>query len=107
VTVGPVYKIQFHTFLGHTLGGEVFSPQPVIAAADRGSNVVSTVSGYTVTASLSGPSTALLPANQLTAVFSNGLAQFSGMYINQAGSNFIMAFVADLVSTVTTPLLAF
>lgn len=97
VAVGPVYKSQFSVFVGHTLGGQLISPQPAVSLADRGGNVVTTISGYTVTASLMGPSTALLPTMELTTVYKNGIAQFNGLYINKAGNNYIMVFKTNLV----------
>ena len=99
VLTGPIYKIQFSTFLGRTLGGQLFNPQPVIATTDRGGNLVSSISNYKVTVSLTGPSTEILPVSALTAIFFDGLAQFSGLYINTRGLNYRLVFTTNLVSS--------
>lgn len=42
VSVGPPFQLIFlnHSFAGNAFGGSAFNPNPAVAIADRGANVV-------------------------------------------------------------------
>lgn len=101
VTTGAKYKLDFNQYVGTAFGGEVFSPNPVIALTDRGGNVItSQKTGYVeafLTTSLTGQHQ-LLPAGRHMATFSGGLATFSGLYIKEAGYPYQITFNTSVVS---------
>jgi hypothetical protein len=94
-----VFQTIFHTYIGSAIGGLPFSPNPVIAAVDRGGNTVTTVTSKVCTASLSSSpsgSEILQPSDLLTVQFTDGLAKFFGMYINTAGYPYTISFNSSL-----------
>ncbi len=101
VAVGAPYRLLFDTFLGNTLGGEIFASNPLVGVGDRGGNVVDTISQGTVTISLSKSPTGnevLRPTEATVEKFVNGIAEFSGLYIKEAGSPYQLMFTTNLVS---------
>lgn len=100
VAIGSLYQLSMSTFVGKATGGVTFLPNPVVAVVDRGGNLIDSVDGYSITASLTGPTgnEVLHPENGLTVSFSGGLAQFQNMYIQEAGYPYVISFNATLVS---------
>lgn len=99
VTSGSMYKLIFSTFIGAATGGLPFNPNPIIAVADRGSNILTSINGYYVTASIKSSPTGkekLLPTDKLRVSIIDGIAAFSGLYINEAGYPYSLAFTSNL-----------
>lgn len=72
-----------------------------MAIADRGSNVLTDISGNNITASLTSAPNGneqLLPANNLTLPIIAGVAKFDQLYINESGSPFEITFTSSYVS---------
>lgn len=93
VTIGDPYQLQFSQHHGPAWGGTVLALQPAVAVADRGNNVVSYInSGYYVTVDISTNPTGatLYPTAEAdrTAQVIGGVAQFEGLYINEAAKNY-------------------
>lgn len=99
VVVGDVYRLAFKQYIGTATGGAPFVPNPSIGAVDRGGNVVTTINGFSITVTLQGASSGvqLLPTSATSTSFYNGLGEFAGLYINKAGTGYVMAFNASLV----------
>lgn len=101
VSRGPRFKLHFVNYIGTATGGLPFAPNPAIAITDRGSNTVEDINGETVTAYLSAKPQGfeeLHPAENLVAEVIDGQAQFSNLYINEAGLGYVISFNASLVS---------
>jgi hypothetical protein len=98
VTVGPVFQTQFSVFLGTAIGGIPFSPNPTVAAVDRGGNIVESLNNRVVTAFiyLSPKGTEKLqPPDKISVMFLDGVAKFFGLYINEAGYPYQVGFNAS------------
>ena len=98
VAVGPPFQLIFSSYVSSSTGGVPLNPPPSVGVVDQGGNVVTSVGvGVTCKAFLSiSPSgkEQLQPPNFLTTSFVNGLATFPGMYINQQGYPYQLAFNA-------------
>ena len=100
VNVGAPYMLAFSTYMGRATGGLPFSPNPVVEIVDRGGNSLSNLTEvYEVTVSLlQFPAGAtLLPLNALTVLATQGVAQFSSLYINQTGYPYQLGFTTNAV----------
>jgi len=99
VTVGPIFKMFLVQEVGSATGGSAFSPNPVLAITDRGSNTLNVIAG-TVTAFINKSPAATTKlrstSTTLTASINNGIASFTGLYINEAGGPYQLYFVCDL-----------
>jgi len=109
VTSGPIFKIFLVQEVGSATGGSAFSPNPVLAIADRGSNTLLDVSSGTITAFMQKSplaSTKLNPISRLVTPIKSGIAAFTGLYINEAGGPYQLYFVCDLSYLPAFPLTA-
>ena len=104
VFVGVPFKLSFFTPPGTSTGGANFSPFPVLAITDRGSNTVPSVNAYTVKAFLTDntQNVNLLPLDQTTQSIVDGYALFRNLYIQQAG-NYIISFQTNMVCPTFVP----
>lgn len=103
VAVGDPYKLAFQNYIGTAFGGSPFAANPVVGVVDRGDNVVDWVGEGTVSAALTTSPTgeeALRPASNLTVEISEGLAEFVGLHIREAGYPYRITFNSSLVSVV-------
>ena len=103
-----MYTLAFHTFIGNAFGGTPFSSNPVVAVVDRGNNTITTQSTGTITASImtslatsvnntKAEIVVLYPVSMCKVNIINGLAEFKGLYINEARVSYQLIFTADLV----------
>lgn len=103
VSVGEPYSLQYIPYFGHLSGGIPFQIQPSVKVTDRGGNIVTSINHGKVTVSLvrqpQHVNTQLLPSTNLQVDFVSGLAQFSGLFINEAGSPYQMKFQTNLVTS--------
>lgn len=83
---------------GSTVAGVAFARQPVVAVQDEFGNTI-TNSTLTVAASLQTGSGALSGTKSVAAV--NGLATYSGLSINLVGTNKVLRFTQDSLTTKT------
>lgn len=101
VAVGDPYRLAFQNYIGTAFGGSPFAANPIVGVVDRGGNVVDRVNTGTVSAALTTSPTGeetLRPASNLTAKISEGLAEFVGLYIREAGYPYRITFSTSLVS---------
>lgn len=116
VLVGQIFKLYFNVFIGTAWGGTPFRPNPQISMSDRGNNVLrdssnmkcnvyltTSPSGVEVLGSELPPSTSTskytptptstsTTQNSFQTDFVNGLATFSGLYIDSAGYPYQLTF---------------
>lgn len=102
VSIGDAFQLRLKspTDPPPSYGGEPFPIQPLLAVTDRGGNVASSASGYSVTAALvSQPhaSTVLYPLEMLTQTIQSGYAQFRGLTLNETGYSYKLRFTTDMV----------
>lgn len=87
--------------MGNAFGGEPFASYPIVAIADRGSNVLTDINDGNITASLTLTPNGfeqLLPTNYSTVPVVAGVAHFDQLYINESGSPFEITFFSSYVS---------
>ena len=98
VSPGDVFKMFIIQQVGSATGGAPFSPNPVIALTDRGSNTLDINYG-TVTAYIQdspSASTQLRPASALVVPIVHGVAAFDGLFINEAGGPYRIRFSGSI-----------
>lgn len=93
VVNGPPYTLRIMGAPSTGSGGTPFSLQPLLGVVDLGGNVIPNWSNGSVHASVNKGE--LLPASALEVPVRNGYIQFSGLYINEASSGYILRFEAD------------
>jgi hypothetical protein len=100
VAVGPAAKVVFATSPSGASGGTVFATQPVVDVEDAGGNVVTTdTSSVTVAIGSTTAGGVLSGTATVTAV--DGVATFSGLSIDKAGSYDLTATDGGLTSATT------
>lgn len=102
VATGDPYQLQFHQHHGPAWGGTVIALQPAVAVVDRGGNIVTSIdTKYYVTVELSGNPTGavLYPEAQSsrTVKVVGGVAQFQGLYINEAAKDYRFSYHCNKV----------
>jgi len=98
VSIGNAYQLSFSTFPGTATGGLPFTPFTVIAVTDRGLNVITSVNGHYVNATV-GPNAAgavAMPPSMRQVAIERGYATFSALYIQITGV-YSLSFNTDLV----------
>jgi hypothetical protein len=91
---GAVAQIAFTTQPGGASAGSVFTQQPVVAVEDAFGNVVASDNTDKVTISIAAGSPAgTLTCTNATLTVTNGVANFAGCKINNAGNNYRLAAV--------------
>ena len=100
VSVGPAYMMAFNISVGRATGGLPFAPNPVVAIVDRGNNILGNMSSCNVSVSivLAPVGMRIEPSNGTTATVHQGLASFSGLYIQLAGGPIQLRFTSNCVS---------
>lgn len=100
VVTGSLYQMVFTVYIGTASGGLPFSPNPIVALADRGGNLITSHSGGFVTATLRGPTghEILRPQGSTVVPFFGGIASFNGLHVNEAGYPYYVIFNASIVS---------
>jgi hypothetical protein len=101
ITVGTPTKVAFTTQPGNGTGGSAFSPQPIVALEDAGGNIV-TGTAQNITLAIqnnAGPNAILSGTKTLAVNTGTGLATFSGLSIDSAGSGYTLTATGNLVST--------
>jgi hypothetical protein len=99
VLVGAMYRLNFISDIGKAVGGEVFSPNPVVNVVDRGCNTISTLMHGDIMSWLCqspSPDEKLLSKTTLSAKIINGIGSFSGLFINTAGYPYAVCFNTSL-----------
>jgi hypothetical protein len=99
VSVGALFKMDFAQTVGAGTGGSAFSPNPIVALTDRGSNAVLGETGSTVSVIEAGYLVDLYPEAATTVVVENGFASFEGLYINEAGGPYTLRFITSAVDS--------
>lgn len=92
---GSAYKLKFLTFIGSAFGGQAFLSNPQIAVADRGGNVVTSYNGDLLYSNISlSPfaNQSLQPLSNTVSEFIDGIATFSGLFINKSGYPYQLTF---------------
>ena len=84
-TFGPAAKLSFGTQPVGANGGAAFSTQPVVIVQDAGGNTVTNSSAFITLAIGNNPSGGTL-SGTATATAVNGVASFSGLSIDKAGT---------------------
>jgi hypothetical protein len=102
ITAGPAVALVFATSPSDSTAGVAFPTQPVVHALDAGGNLATTFNGTVTVAITAGSGTAgatLAPPANLTVTAVNGVATFSGLNINLAGTAYrLTATSAGLTS---------
>ncbi len=104
VNVGTNYRLSLSNFVGTAFGGEVFSANPIVSVLDKGDNIIKTINSGIVTAVLTQSPTGNEELrcedgdDGFVVSFQNGYANFSGLYINEAGYPYEITFATSLVS---------
>jgi protocatechuate 3,4-dioxygenase beta subunit len=104
ITVGTPYQLAFTTEPGNGTGGSNISTQPVVTVHDAGGNTVTTAANSISLSIGNNPSggTLSVTTNPLNAT--NGIATFSGVNINKAGSGYtLVASAIGLVIATSSP----
>lgn len=94
VVIGPPYTLGIVGAPSSGTGGTPFSLQPLLRVVDLGGNLIPNWSRGSVRVSVNKGE--LLPNSALEVPVRNGYIQFSGLYINEASSGYILSFEADL-----------
>lgn len=101
VILGDPYTVVLDPNMGPFVGGIPFGLQPLLRVTDRGGNTVTSVSeGSADAALLSSPyaDEELRTNATKSATFSEGVAQFSGLFLNKTGEGYELVFNTSLVS---------
>jgi hypothetical protein len=102
ISAGPAVTLVFATSPSDSAAGVAFPTQPVVHALDAGGNLATTFNGTVTVAITAGSGTAgatLAPPANLTVTAVNGVATFSGLNINLAGTAYrLTATSAGLTS---------
>lgn len=85
VSVGQAAQLAFSQQPGDALTGSALTRQPIVQLQDAGGNVVTTDSTHTVTLALTAPNGATL-GGTTTLAFVHGVATFSGLKVDLAGT---------------------
>lgn len=100
VSVGSANKLSVQTQPGGASGGLAFATQPVIHVLDAGNNLVSASSATVTAAITSGTGTAGAALGGTTAqAASSGVATFSNLSINLAGTGYSLTFTATSLTS--------
>ena len=126
VTVGMPYKLAFTSYVGTALGGVEFANNPAVAVVDRGGNTVTLATAYeefgdvnsdeisavlthcpfpSIQASTADLQALLQPAARTKAAIVDGVATFTGLYLNRTGYPYQLTFYSGLVRNFHTFLL--
>ena len=102
ITLGPAVKLGFTTEPGGGTGGVVFGTQPVVSVQDAGGNTVTGATDIITLAILSNPSAGVLtaPTSPLTAV--SGVASFTGVKIDKAGTGYTLTATSGTLTAATS-----
>ena len=102
ITVGAAVKLGFTTEPGGGTGGVVFGTQPVVSVQDAGGNTVTGATDIITLAILSNPSAGALtaPTSPLTAV--SGVASFTGVKIDKAGTGYTLTATSGTLTAATS-----
>ena len=101
VSVGDIYQLRFESYLGNAFGGAAFSSHPNVGLADRGGNIIRGIDGVEIVATLSlrpKGTELLLPSTSLAVETADGVANFTDLYIMEAGGPYQISFTATNVS---------
>ncbi len=101
ITVGAAVKVAITTNPGSSTGGVAFAPQPVVAVQDAGGNTVTTSSASITLAIGTNPSAGTL-AGTVTLSAVSGVATFSGLSINKAGTGYTLTATSTGLTGATT-----
>ncbi len=89
ITVGAAVKVAFTTNPGSSTGGVAFATQPVVTVQDAGGNTVTASTASITVAIGSNPGGGVL-AGTATLSAVAGVATFSGLSINKAGTGYTL-----------------
>ncbi|GMH95725.1 hypothetical protein TrST_g6431 [Triparma strigata] len=93
VVTGDPFQISITTYPGSAKGGLPFGVQPVVSLQDKGFNALTSYSGSaTVSVAMASDVNGAVLRGATTASFFNGVASFSGLYINEAGGPYKLKF---------------
>jgi hypothetical protein len=101
VTVGAAAKLAFTTQPGNGTGGSAFSTQPAVTLQDAGGNTV-TGTAQDVTLAIqynAGPGGTLSGTKTVAVNTGTGVATFSGLSIDKAGTSYTLTATGSTVST--------
>ncbi|GMH92534.1 hypothetical protein TL16_g12375 [Triparma laevis f. inornata] len=103
VVTGDPYQISITTYPGSAKGGLPFGVQPVVSLQDKGFNALTSYSrSATVSVAMATDINGAVLRGTTTASFFNGIASFSGLYINEAGGPYKLKFTySDILDGVT------
>ncbi|MDR3606704.1 MAG: Ig-like domain-containing protein [Oligoflexia bacterium] len=101
ITVGPAAKLAFTTQPGGGTGGLSWNTQPVIAVQDAGGNTVTGSSASIALAIGTNPSSGALSGTG-TLSASSGVATFSGLSINTAGTGYTLIATSSGLTSATS-----
>ena len=100
VDVGEVYQLGVIAHPESALGGMEFGIQPILSVQDRGGNTVENVNEGIVSVALQngpeGSSLGCLEEDGLSVPIKDGLAKFSGLFLNEAALEYSLDFTTDL-----------
>jgi len=101
ITFGSASKLVFTTSPGAAAGGTAFGAQPVVTLEDAFDNTVTgTAQNVTLAIQNNGGPGGILSGTKTAAVnTSSGVATFSGLSIDKAGSGYTLTATGDTVST--------
>lgn len=112
------YKLAFTSYVGTAFGGAEFAQNPAVAVVDRGGNTVTLATAYaefsdinsdeisavlthcpfpSIQASTADMQALLQPAARTKAALVDGVATFTGLYLNRTGYPYQLTFYSGLV----------
>jgi hypothetical protein len=101
ITAGPATQLVFSTQPSDSTGGVAFPTQPVVEVQDAGGNRVTSFSGSVSLTIGTNPSGGTLSGTTTVNVV-NGLATFSGLSINTAGTGYTLTAASDTLTSATS-----
>ena len=101
ITPGTASKLIFSTQPGGTVAGSNLAPQPIVWVEDANGNIATNSSAMVTLAVGTGPGAL---SGVAVATASSGIATFSGLFLNQAGSYTLTATSSPLTAATSSAL---
>jgi len=102
IAVGTPSQLSFTTQPGNGSGGSALGTQPVVKVLDAGGNIVTSSSASIALAIASNPNSGTLGGGLTTVTAASGVAAFSALSIDKAGSGYTLAASSSGVTSSTS-----